>query len=109
MECVLRASWIWGVGGVYDTTPDRQAIGWIGSQFWGICSEGALRKTGDHVQYVFILTCSLRSACFFCLFVFLVGSGSGDTSTQLNWEVQRTTEAFFVVVVLRRTHVGGGR
>lgn len=70
MECVLRASWIWGVGGVYDTTPDRQAIGWIGSQFWGICSEGALRKTGDHVQYVFILTCGLRSACFFCLFVF---------------------------------------
>lgn len=67
---MLRASWIWGVGGVYDTTTDRQAIGWIESQYLGICSEGALRKTGDHVQYVVVLTRGLRSAC---LFVFLVG------------------------------------
>lgn len=48
----------------YYTTVDRQVTGWIKSQYLGICSEGALRKTlVTMCNMFFILTRSLCLAC----------------------------------------------
>lgn len=68
-----------GMDGVCVTNPARQATEWIESQCLGTCSKRALRKTRNHVQYVFILT---RGLCSLCLL--LVPSQGDIPFTQQN-------------------------
>lgn len=94
---MLNASWIWGLGVMYDTPTDRQAIVWMESQYLGVCSEEALRKILATTCNMFVfrlLACAQH--VLFCFVFWLVGSGLGDTFTQQNCEVQRTTKALFV-------------
>lgn len=79
---MLNASWIWGLGVVYDTPTDRQAIVWMESQYLGVCSEEALRKILATTCNMFVfrlLACA--QYVLFCFVFWLVGSGLGDTFT----------------------------